>query len=365
MTMIELIREEIESQPGKAITFARFMELALYHDTYGYYMVEQPKVGKAGDFYTSASVHPVFAETIADAVMALWEEADITSPVLVEIGGGTGAVCRHMLERIRECNPEVYKELPVILIEASPYHRKMQQEALQWHEGPKRWYSSVNEAAKHEKIEGVIFSNEWLDAFTVHIVEKTKSGWQEVWVRVGEDGLEECLGEMTPALGEYVRGLNLKLPIGMRIEINLAMEQAAQEVSCLLKKGFVITIDYGDMQEELYHPSRKNGTLMCYHRHQAHTNPYIHIGEQDLTTHVNFSAWKQYGEKAGLRERDYMRQDRFLMRNGLLHKAVAHMDTDPFTSVAMKRNRAIQQLIDPAGLGGRFWVMIQEKGIRE
>ncbi|MFS0558589.1 class I SAM-dependent methyltransferase [Brevibacillus sp. 179-C9.3 HS] len=365
MNIIELIREEIASHPGQAITFARFMELALYHDTYGYYMVEQPKVGKAGDFYTSASVHPVFAETIADAVLAQWQQAGISSPVLVEIGGGTGAVCRHMLERFRESNPEIYKELTVILIEASPYHRKMQQEALEWHEGPKRWYSSVSEAAQHEKIEGTIFSNEWLDAFPVHLAQKTKAGWKEVWVRFGADGFEECLGETTPELGEYLRGLTLKLPVGMRIEVNLAMEQAAKEVSRLLKKGFVITIDYGDLQEELYHPSRKNGTLMCYYRHQAHTNPYANIGEQDLTSHVNFSAWKQYGEKVGLQEIDYMRQDRFLMRNGLLHKAVAHMDTDPFTSVAMKRNRAIQQLIDPAGLGGRFWVMVQGKEIQE
>lgn len=363
MNINELIREEIANQPTKAIPFLRFMELALYQDTYGYYMVDRTKVGKAGDFFTSASVHPVFGETLADAVLTLWREAGITKPALVEIGGGTGALCRHMLERIREVSPEWYKQVTVILIEASPYHRRIQQEALAWHDGPKRWYSSLTEAAEHEEIEGVILSNEWLDAFPVHIAQKTKNGWQEVWVRLGENGFEEVLGETTPELSAYLHTLNMTLPVGMRMEVNSGMEQAARDVSRILKKGHVITIDYGDLQEELYHSSRKNGTLMCYHRHQAHTNPYIHVGEQDITSHVNFTAWKESGEKAGLREVAYMRQDRFLMKNGLLHKAVAHMDTDPFTSVAMKRNRAIQQLIDPAGLGGRFWVMVQAKHI--
>lgn len=102
---------------------------------------------------------------------------------------------------------------------------------------------------------------------------------------------------------------------------------------------------------------------MCYYRHQAHDNPFAHPGEEDITAHVNFSAWGDFGEREGLKEIAYLRQDKFLIRSGLLHKAVAHQDRDPFTSVAMKRNRAIQQLIDPAGLGGRFRVMVQSKAI--
>ncbi|MGG4497252.1 class I SAM-dependent methyltransferase [Brevibacillus reuszeri] len=365
MDLNTLIREEIQKQPEKVIPFSRYMELALYHPSFGYYMSDKPKVGKEGDFYTSASVHPVFAETLADAVIDMCRAGNMPAPTLVEIGGGTGAQCRHMLDRIRDAAPELYETLTVMMIEASPYHREVQREALQEHEVSKQWFSSLEEAAEQVRIEGVILSNEWLDAFPVHIAEKAKGGWQEVWVTERGGEFVEVCRKVTPELAPYLEALNRKLPVGMRIEVNLELEKAAQDVSRLLKKGFVVTIDYGDLQEELYHQSRKQGTLMCYYRHVAHDNPYIHTGEQDITAHVNFSDWSRYGEQAGLREWAYMRQDRFLMRNGLLEKAVSHMDTDPFRSPAMKRNRAIQQLIDPAGLGGKFRVMVQAKEIDE
>ncbi|MGF9818510.1 class I SAM-dependent methyltransferase [Brevibacillus agri] len=365
MDIIAQIRHEIESQEGRAISFSRFMELALYHDAYGYYMSDLPKVGKDGDFFTSTTVHAVFGETLADAVSELWRAAGIKQPVLVEIGGGTGSLCSSMLGRIRESAPDVYKRLKVVLIEASPYHRRRQEEALREHEVEKVWHASLADAACGEAVEGVVLSNEWLDAFPVHVAERTKTGWQEVAVTCKEGQFCEVLREPTAPLLAALAEIEAALPIpaGMRIEVNLGLKQAAQEVGRLLAKGFVVTIDYGDRQEELYHPSRKKGTLMCYYRHQAHDNPYIHVGEQDITAHVNFSAWSRYGEAAGLQEVCYMRQDKFLLQCGLLHKAVAHQDTDPFTSKAMKRNRAILQLIDPAGLGGRFRVMVQQKGM--
>jgi len=102
---------------------------------------------------------------------------------------------------------------------------------------------------------------------------------------------------------------------------------------------------------------------MCYYRHQANRNPYERVGRQDITAHVNFSAWMEWGEKAGLRTCAYMRQDQFLIRNGLLQKAVAHDDRDPFRSEAMKRNRAIVHLVDPSGLGGRFRVLVQSRNM--
>lgn len=357
------IRDEIRSHPEKAIPFSRFMELALYHATYGYYMTDRIKLGKNGDFYTSATVHPVFAETLADVVAKMWKAGSISEPVLVEIGGGTGMLCKHMLDRLQETEPDCYARLKVILIETSPYHQEKQREALDQHNVHKAWYASLAEAAQNEQAEGVVLSNEWLDAFPVHILEKTKAGWQEVWVTEGESGFIEKRGEVTTEAREALKELTLTVSPGMRIEVNAGLKQAANDISRLLKKGFVITIDYGDVQDELYHPSRKNGTLMCYHRHQAHDNPYIHTGEQDMTAHVDFTAWMRWGEKAGLSTLAYMRQDRFLMRSGLLEKAVAHRDTDPFTSQAMKRNRAIAQLIDPAGLGGAFRVVIQSKAI--
>jgi SAM-dependent MidA family methyltransferase len=363
MTITSIIREEMRNHPRRAIPFARFMELALYHPEGGYYTSTRPKVGKDGDFFTSATVHPVFAETLADVVAEMWQAGRWTSPALVEIGGGTGALCGHMLRRLRETVPELYRDMRLVLIETSPYHRRLQEEALRGAEVEKRWYPSLREAAAADGVQGVILSNEWLDAFPVHVAEKTADGWREVWVTEADGGFAEVLGEVTPALADCLRDVDKALPRGMRIEVNPAMERTAAHLSRLLRQGYVLTVDYGDVQEELYHPARKRGTLMCYRRHQAHDNPYVHVGEQDITAHVNFSAWMRAGERAGLKTLAYMRQDRFLIKSGLLEKAVAHADKDPFTSQAMKRNRAIQQLIYPGGLGGLFRVLVQAKGM--
>lgn len=365
MHLTESIREEIERSTEQAIPFVRFMELALYHPVWGYYMTDRKKVGKDGDFYTSTSVHPVFAETLADVIQTMFRAGQIQQPTLVEIGGGTGVLCRDMLDRLRESDPDLYKSVKVMMIETSPYHRELQKQNLIGHQIEIIWHASLAEAAQAGSIEGVVLSNEWLDAFPVHIAVKEESGWREVWVTVTEEGFAERYRNPAPDLASYLQQYCAAVPRGMRIEVNLGMKQAARDIASLLSKGYVLTIDYGDWQDELYHPSRKKGTMMCFHRHQGHDNPFLHVGEQDMTCHVNFSEWMRQGEDAGLKLLSYLRQDQFLMRSGLLHKAVAHSDRDPFTSQAMKRNRAIVQLVDPAGLGGRFRVMVQGKGVSE
>jgi len=363
MELMELIRAEICGSPRQAIPFSRYMELALYHPLWGYYTRERPKVGKAGDFYTSAAVHPVFAETLADVVAVMCTNAGLKHPVLVEIGGGTGTLCRFLLEALENRHAELYERIRVLMIETSQYHRQRQQELLAGLDVDITWYATLAEAAKDGPIEGVILSNEWLDAFPVHIARKDQRGWQELWVKWEADGFAEEFGEMTEELAVHLERMGAEVPCGVRIEVNTEMEEAARDIARLLGKGFVITIDYGDLQEELYHPSRKDGTLMCYYRHQANRNPYERVGRQDITAHVNFSAWMEWGEKAGLRTCAYMRQDQFLIRNGLLQKAVAHDDRDPFRSEAMKRNRAIVHLVDPSGLGGRFRVLVQSRNM--
>ncbi len=365
--LLAIIQGEIGQSACKAIPFARFMELALYHPRYGYYMSEKPKVGKEGDFFTSATVHPVFAETLADAVIGMWRKAGIDRPALVEAGGGTGALARNMVRRIAEAAPDLYRQMRLVLIESSPYHRRLQQEALAEVTVEKCWYDSVEAAAEAERVEGVVVSNEWFDAFPVHLVERHRQGWREVgvgWDSAAERLVETYLPALTDEVARYLEREPLpKLPAGTRIELNLGMRGAVEAVSRLLARGYVITIDYGDTAEDLYHPSRRRGTLMCYYRHQAIEDPFVRVGEQDMTAHVNFSALMKWGEAAGLAPLALMRQDQFLIKAGILHKAQAHNDRDPFTSEAMKRNRAIQQLILPGGMGGVFRVLIQSKEI--
>lgn len=356
------IQREIEQSPNRIIPFARFMELALYHPELGYYTSTRKKVGKEGDFYTSATVHPVFAETLADAVCRWWEELKADHPALIELGGGTGYMVKHMLERIKADRPDFYERMQVILVEASPFHQELQAESIAGFSGRKVWYASIEEAAACERVEGVVVSNEYFDAFPVHMLTRDKDGWHEMGVAIRDSQFtEERMPCLTDEVAAYLQEENLQVRSGMRLEVNLGMKQAINQIAKLLKKGYVLTIDYGDLQEELYHPSRNRGTLMCYYRHQAHENPFIHIGEQDMTAHVNFSALMKWGEEAGLTTVSFQRQDEFLIQQGILYKAQSHNDSDPFTSQAIKRNRAIQQLILPGGMGGVFRFLVQKK----
>lgn len=360
--LFPVIRNEIEQNVEQAIPFARYMELALYHPTFGYYTQARHKVGKEGDFYTSATVHPVFSETLADAICHYWDESKPQVPTLVEVGGGTGYMIKHMVAEIKATRPDWYEKLRIVLVEASPYHRELQAEAIADFEGSKVWYSSIEEAASVEEVEGVIVSNEYFDAFPVHIVEYEKGEWVEIGVSVeGDHFVEQRLQALSPEVEAYLREADVQVRGKMRIEVNLGMKQAIQSMAKLLKKGHILTIDYGDVQKELYHPNRNRGTLMCYYKHQAHENPFIHVGEQDITAHVNFSSLMTWGEQVGVETISFQRQDEFLIQHGILHKAQSHNDRDPFTSQAMKRNRAIQQLIMPSGMGGVFRILLQKK----
>jgi len=363
--LAEIIKREIDSSPRSTIPFVRFMELALYHPVYGYYQKNTPKVGREGDFYTSAAVHPVFAETVADKISQLLRSIESEQPTLVEVGGGTGHLLRHMLERIKEIAPELYAMLRIVSIESSPYHTSLQKQLLGDDPRPKVWYRSLSEAARMEKLEGVIISNEWFDAFPVHIVEKHKHGWREVGVTWDSDK-QGFVETFLPDLTAQAAGEVCDLPAGLqpqRIEVNPHVRETMAQISSMLKRGYVITIDYGDVEEELYHPARDKGTLMCYYRHRASQTPLERVGEQDITAHVNFSALMRWGEKHGLRTCVFQRQDEFLVKSGILAKLQNHFDQDPFRSPVMKRNRAIQQLVSPGGMGGVFKVLIQGKEV--
>lgn len=359
------IRSEINRAEDGCLPFARFMELCLYHPQWGYYMTERPKVGKEGDFFTSPTVHAVFAETIADLFIDMCRQNGWPNPVLVEAGAGTGHMAKHILERIRTSAKDLYEEMSYVLVEGSPYHRNRQASLLAKETCNIRWYTSLAEASEDGPVKGCILSNEFFDAFPVHLLEKTKTGWMEVFVTWEEEQgrfAERLRQPQLPVLLSVIDTLPGDAPVGMRVECNLAMWKALSDMARLLAEGYVLTIDYGDEQPELYHPSRLGGTLMCYYRHQANDLPYERVGEQDITAHVNFTHLMEWGKETGFKTIYYGRQDQFLIRSGILQKAVVHQDRDPFRSEAMKRNRAIQQLLYPAGLGGTFRVLVQSKG---
>lgn len=365
ISLKEFIRTEIEQNPQHSISFQRYMELALYHEQLGYYQRDQIKIGKRGDFYTSVSVGDVFAETIARAIRFYLDdrftEGEETLYV-VEMGGGNGELSAGILKYWNEKDPEWLKKIRYVMIEKSDFHQRLQQEKLK--DDDIRWFTDLD-CAKQETgpIRGIIFSNELVDAFPVEVVTFRSGKWWQI--RVGWNHEKEQFEEQLAPLEQediitYLKEEKVPKREGMRVEINLMAREWLRSVAEWLRSGYVITIDYGWLNDQLYHPVRKEGTLLSYYRHQI-VNPLNRPGEQDITSHVNFSSLMRWGERWGLHQVAYQSQAQFLLEHGILEQLEDHQDHDPFRSTVAKRNRAIRQLIMPEGMGEVFKVLVQRK----
>lgn len=359
--LTEWIRNKLQSCPDQRVTFAQFMEWALYHPTLGYYRRQATKIGKEGDFYTSAHVHAVFGETLALALCNLSEAFDGRAWNIVEFGGGDGKLAEAILSTITHESANNTLSAYYI-VETSPYQRQLAQSRLE-NDARVKWIDGLDKEMTSKPF--VVISNELIDALPVHRLRYIDGEWQEIYVTW--DRREETFAEMScacssPEMTQYVREEDPPERDGQTIEVNCAARKWLEQVSAMMEQGYVLTIDYGYNKEQLWSAERHGGTLMCYARHRAHTNPYIRVGEQDITTHVNFSSLQRWGEQYGMSTLKFTTQGAFLIQQGILAQLRQHQDPDPFSKVA-KRNRAIRQLVAPGGMGETFKILLQGKGI--
>lgn len=356
----EIIRR-IAAHPYKAISFRDYMELCLYHPSYGYYMREQMKIGKQGDFYTSASIGSVMGDMIADMALRYFENSTSREMLtLVEWGGGDGRLAEQVLSRIQAMNEAMVDRMELIMIEHSPHHRALQQQRLAGRRV--RWMDEAEWRRAGPWRDVYVWANELLDAFPIHRIKLLNGEIQEVWV--GWDEQRECFIELfkppTEDVMEYIVRHQLRLVEEQLGEINLAAESWIQQLAMNIEGGAITLIDYGDEADEIYAPHRKLGTLMCYRRHQASDDPYRHVGDQDMTSHVNFTSCMQAAEEAGFTEIKLETQAEYLVRGGVLQWLQEHHDPDPF-SLAARRNRAIRQLLLSDQMSELFKVMTAYK----
>lgn len=359
--LAEWIRGQLQTLPHQRVTFAQFMQWALYHPTLGYYKRQAMKVGKKGDFYTSAHVHPVFGETLAAALCQFAKNFNGESWNIVEFGGGDGKLAASLLPILEQhMANETFGNY--YMVETSPHHRKLARSQLTHHRNV-QWVKSLNEDVTSQPI--IVLSNELIDAMPIHRLRFIDGEWQEVYVTWNEQAgtfREVTAPCSSDELVQYVREESPPERDGQTIEVPCAAREWLKQVATVMRKGYVLTIDYGYSKEELWRVERREGTLMCYSQHRAHTNPYIQIGEQDITTHVNFSSLQRWGEQDGLVALQFVTQGEFLIEHGILEKLEQHQDRNPFSEVA-KRNRAIRQLVAPGGMGDTFKILLQGKGI--
>lgn len=362
----EAIISRIISSPQQRITFAEYMDMALYHPESGYYSSNKVKIGfKGGDFFTSSHLGSDFGELLAVQFHQMWEilgQPGIFS--LVEMGAGQGILALQILSYIQSHHWDFWAALQYIIVEKSPALKQEQQQRLS--EFSVAWCNL--EDIPPNSITGCFFANELVDALPVHqfILEGGKLREIYVTTHLPSAPFVEVIGEAsTPKLAEYFQLVGIDLSPyadGYRSEVNLAALDWLSQVARSLQRGYVLTIDYGYTATRYYNTRRLQGTLQCYYQHRHHNNPYINVGEQDITAHVDFTALEQWGQRCGLNLVGFTRQGLFLMSLGLSTR-LASRPEQPISQV-LQRREALHQLIEPTGLGG-FGVLIQSKGLKE
>ena len=342
------------------LSFADFMEAALYDSEFGYYMAPGPRIGPKGDYYTSLDVHPIFAELIGrqvtQAAGPISASGDFT---IMELGAGKGLLARHLLDSYRRENPAFLSRIRYILIERSPAMIAAQQAHLRplQDQGMSIVWAPDLSAFTAESVTGVILSNELVDAFPVHRVVMRPLGLREIYV--GWDGSRFIEIEAPPFSSEletYFERIGIALEVGQRAEVNLPALAWMRQTGALLRKGLVVTIDYGHTAADLYAASRKTGTLLCYHRHRVSDTPYLRVGHQDMTAHVDFTSLALAGREAGLAVTGFTNQLHFLMGLGI-ESAFEGIEPESPDAVAMRN------LLKPDGMGTTYKVLVQHKGM--
>jgi SAM-dependent MidA family methyltransferase len=331
-----LVRAIIDEMAGGAIPFERFMELALYHPEHGYYR-KPGRIGTQGDFLTSPAVSPVFGWVAGAWARWTWDALGRPSPfTIIEPGAGEGRLATAILDWAEGRDDGFREALRYVAIEPNSPGTDTR---VQWAAPP---IAPVDA--------GIVIANELFDAFPVRLMEVGGRGPVEIYVRWDGEGFVEAPGPVV-VLDDA--------PESGRFELNQRAYPAMRSLCSLVRRGAVLVFDYGYPQDELWAPWRTNGTLMCFYRHTAPEDPYTHVGEQDITAHVNLSELAAAAEDEGFRVFDPVSQAAFLFAAGISSLAESSRDD---MGEYFARRRAVETLTDSANLG-RIRVLAATRGI--
>lgn len=339
------------------IPFSDFMELALYHPQLGYYN-RAAEIGAGGDFYTAPNVSSLFGRQLAKFIKVECVGKVVDEPLtIVEFGAGSGQLAVDILTELGGGASK--RDYQYIIIEKSVKFIQDQKKKLKNFSKIVRWMSLEELIAA--PVSGIIIMNEVIDAFAVHRVLMRHGNLREIYLDY-QDEFTEITGPLsTPALADYLDKYGVRFSEGQQGEINLAALKWLEDIALRLRRGYLIIIDYGAKAEEIYSAGRFTGTLVCYYQHKLVNNPYQRIGEQDMTTHVNFTAIINKGEELGLRTISLQSQAKFLISRGILDDLDEINRSNATKTAKLKAAMAVKRLIMPNGMGESFQVLIQQK----
>jgi SAM-dependent MidA family methyltransferase len=330
--LVARLRAEIEGTGP--ITFARFMDRALYEPELGYYQSGTPRPGRAGDFLTAPETHPIFGRAVARQLDEVWRLLNRPDPFVVrEYGPGTGALAAAILQGLAA--------------DGSGLREVLRYESVE-----------VDDRPPDEQIVGVVLANEVLDALPVHRVVQRGDRLRELLVDWRDGRFVEVEGDLsTPALADRLAGEGIRPVEGQHAEICLALDGWVEAATRGLRRGLLLLIDYGHRAAELYGPRRMAGSLRAYVNHRVHDDVFANVGRQDLTAHVDLTAVERAAARAGLTALGLTTQAEYLVGLGVGELLTA-VQSDPSTTLEsyLELRSALGRLLDPAATGS-FTVM--------
>jgi SAM-dependent MidA family methyltransferase len=334
----------------------------LYHPEFGYYMQGSERTGVRGDYFTSSDLHPVFARLIARQAAEMWELLERPRPFTwLEMGAGRGLFACDFLDWTCKVFPDFSAALDYVALEPGPLQRTRIQERLT-QAGLSDRVRLLANLEELDPITGCFFSNELVDAFPVAVATRLEGHLKEIYVSAENGELREKPGRISdPSIAAYVARYASQLGEGSRVEVNRQAQPWMRRVGEKLARGFVITIDYGDIAEHLYTPDRPRGTLLAYHGHTVTEDLFSAPGECDMTAHVNFSALIDAGREAGLELAGFTTQERFLLALGEANEFRDLYDAGQSEVERLQARLKLKRLISPAGMGSIFKVLIQHR----
>jgi SAM-dependent MidA family methyltransferase len=344
------IRAEIEADGP--MTFARFMDLALYAAEGGYYRSAEARPGREGDFLTAPELHPIFGEAVATQLIEVWERLGQPDPFVVEEhGAGTGALAEAMSRGLERSGSAFRDAISYVPIEVDPRRIEALTDRLAGTAIAGRIAS-----AGTGSFTGAVLANEVLDALPVHRIGVRDGRLMERFVGLDETGaFADAWGEpSTAAIARRLADETVELAEGQSAEVCLALDEWITTAVARLERGVLLVVDYGASAPDLYDPVRRpDGTIRAFSRHRLSENVYAHVGRQDLTAHVDLTAVDAAARAAGLADVGHTSQAEFLMGNGIEERLRA-VQADPATTLAQyaRLRSALVRLIDPAGMGG-------------
>lgn len=346
----QCIREQIDKQHD--ISFAQFMQMALYQPGLGYYSSGMYKFGAQGDFVTAPELGSLFAQCMAKQFQQVINAID--SAVILELGAGTGQFCYDCLVELDKLN-SLPKKYYILEVSADLKHRQQQkidllpvnlQTLVTWIEKP-----------LERTFDGIIFANEVIDALAVEVFKYENNQYLQMRVK-WNNGFKQCWGKFSDRLNTEIKDKNLNLSEGYVSEFSPHLTQWLASISKKLNKGTILFVDYGYDKQAYYHPQRNQGTLICYHRHQANFDYLDHVGLQDITAFVDFTALAQAADDCKLSIDGYSTQAHFLLSLGIQEKLG---DSENNYKNYYKRTTEMKKLVMPNEMGEKFKVMALSK----